>query len=218
MGTSFARKHDAHGANALACASDSDRATTVMTLAFSVPSSRMPHDDEHALLARDWLRAAAMPQVALALESIYAYVAAEIESRGPACWASGRCCNFAKTGHRLYVTGLEAAYAVHNLARGRDDESRGDVPLTMPTLTASALNDARQRGDCPFLVKNLCGIHTIKPLGCRVYFCDRSAQEWQHALSERALERLRVLHDTHAITYRYGEWRAMLEMFVRERA
>lgn len=176
----------------------------------------MSHDDEHALLARDWLHAAATPQVSLAIESIYAFVAAEIESRGPACWASGRCCNFAKTRHRLYVTGLEAAYAVAGLDRVRNDESRGGEALLVPfpALTASALNDALQRGDCPFLAKNLCGIHAIKPMGCRVYFCDRSAQEWQHALSERALERIRGLHDAHGIPYRYGEWRAMLEMFL----
>lgn len=173
-----------------------------------MPPDEGPHD-EHASLAHDWRHAIARPQVALALEAIYAYVAAEIESRGPACWASGRCCNFAKTGHRLYVTGLEAAYAVHHLAPVRAPGP--DAPV--PTLTPDTIARARERGDCPFLDKNLCGIHTIKPLGCRVYFCDRSAQEWQQALSERALERIRALHDAHAIPYRYGEWRAMLEIF-----
>ena len=60
--------------------------------------------------------AIARPDIAHALERIYASVAQEITARAPACWASGRCCNFAKAGHRLYVTGLEAAYALHHRA------------------------------------------------------------------------------------------------------
>lgn len=161
----------------------------------------MPGDtNELATLRQAWQQAAASPAIALELEAIYTYLSAEIESRGPACWASGRCCNFAKAGHRLYVTGLEAAYVVARL------EHR---PLALADIHA-----ARARGDCPFLDRNLCGVHAIKPLGCRAYFCDRSAQDWQQALSERGLARLRTLHDRHDIPYRYGEWREMLEIVV----
>ncbi len=152
------------------------------------------------------------PIIVLGLESIYSNLAAEIESRGPACWASGRCCHFEKTGHRLFVTGLEAAYSVWKIGHGHPVASA--MGCRAPVLSAPAIAHARERGDCPFLEKNLCGIHAIKPLGCRVYFCDRSAQDWQHALSERALERVRALHEAHHIAYRYGEWRTMLEMFV----
>jgi Fe-S-cluster containining protein len=168
--------------------------------------------DERSALARAWLHAMETPAVVLGLESIYTYVTAEIESRGPACWASGRCCHFEKTGHRLYVTGLEAAYTVRNRERAHSSpqrDSRACLPLSRSTIAV-----AREQGDCPFLERNLCGVHTIKPVGCRVYFCDRSAHEWQHGLSERAHERVRGLHDAHAIPYRYGEWRSMLEMFV----
>jgi Fe-S-cluster containining protein len=126
-------------------------------------------------------------------------IADQIEARGPACWASGRCCSFEKAGHRLYVTGLEAAYTVSRLGR---------------VLSVAEVEAARVRGDCPFLEKNLCGVHGIKPIGCRVYFCDRSAQEWQQELSERALEQVKRLHELHGIPYRYGEWRGMLEMVV----
>jgi Fe-S-cluster containining protein len=156
-------------------------------------------------LAAAWLAAARDEGVALELESIYAYTAAAIEARGPACWASGRCCNFEAVGHRLYTTGLEAAYTVSRLAE----------QAAAPALTPASLEAALARGGCPFQVANLCGVHTIKPLGCRVYFCDRSAQEWQMDLSERTLGRLKTLHERHGIEYRYGEWRAMLGMFVR---
>ena len=150
-------------------------------------------------LVRDWRNAISDPAIAAELEGVYAYIAAAVESRGPACWASGRCCNFERTGHRLYVTGLETAYAL----RGA-------------TLTDDSLAGAVANGTGPFQVGNLCGIHTIKPLGCRVYFCDRSAQRWQEELSESMLLKLRSLHDRPQIEYRYGEWRGMLRMFLDE--
>lgn len=132
------------------------------------------------------------------LEAVFADVAREIEARGPACWASGRCCNFTAAGHRLYVTGLETLYTLARLA-----------PEDHPT--PAQLAEARARGGCPFQDGNLCGIHDIKPLGCRVYFCDRSAQEWQQDLTERMLARIRDIHDRHSLDYRYGEWLGMLE-------
>lgn len=148
--------------------------------------------------AAAWLMAADRAEVRADLEAVYSLAADQITQRGPACWASGRCCNFVRTGHRLYVTGLEAAYVVRALG-GRPDET--------------ALDAAESRGDCPYLASNLCGIHAIKPLGCRVYFCDRSAEEWQQILSERCLSLIRVLHEKYGVEYRYGEWRAMLRLF-----
>lgn len=130
---------------------------------------------------------------------MYTLIADQIAARGPACWASGRCCNFRQAGHRLYVTGLEAAFTVSRLAA---------------PLRAQDLDGALERGDCPFLTGNLCGAHTIKPMGCRVYFCDTSVQAWQTDLSERAMEMIRAIHDRHGIEYRYGEWRSMLSMFL----
>ncbi len=156
-----------------------------------------PIDDR--TLAAQWLAAARDPGVAGELDAIYNQVSRSITERGPACWASGRCCNFEKTGHRLYVTGLEAAFTVARLDGIK--------------LDAAAIEEARTRGGCPFQVANLCGVHTIKPLGCRVYFCDRSAQIWQQDLSERALTEIKALHTRRSIEYRYGEWRGMLEMF-----
>jgi Fe-S-cluster containining protein len=184
---------------------------------------------DDAAIARAWLDAVNSPVIKAELESIYAEVAREIASRGPSCWASGRCCNFAKTGHLLYVTGLEAAYTVarrNELEREVASDARGTRPpqplpqLHPPqgALSLTQIDAAKARGDCPFLEGNLCGAHTIKPLGCRVYFCDASAQDWQHELTERALERIRALHDRHGLSYRYGEWRAMLAWVVSDEA
>ncbi|MEM1330757.1 MAG: hypothetical protein AAGG07_09370 [Planctomycetota bacterium] len=154
-------------------------------------------------LAAGWLEAVASSEIASALEAVYALAHDQIEARGPSCWASGRCCSFDRHGHRLYVTGLEAAYTVRHLDQERRDE-----------LTAITLGLARADGGCPFQRDRLCSVHGIKPLGCRTYFCDRSAQDWQHLLTERSIERVRAIHDQHEIPYRYGEWRDMLERFI----
>jgi Fe-S-cluster containining protein len=153
-------------------------------------------------LVAAWLRVVEHPAVLAELEAIYDYTAAAIESRRPICTASGRCCRFESWGHRLYVTGLETAYTVSRLDR------------TSPALTNATLDSARAHGGCPFQLDKLCAVHAIKPLGCRIYFCDETAQEWQQDLYERTLRELRSLHERHHIEYRYGEWRGMLELFL----
>jgi Fe-S-cluster containining protein len=77
-------------------------------------------------------------------------------------------------------------------------------------LSVEGVQAASVRCDCPFLARNVCTVHAIKPLGCRVYFCDRSAQQWQENLSESALADIRTIHDRFAIPYRYAEWRELL--------
>jgi Fe-S-cluster containining protein len=162
-------------------------------------------------LAADWLAAVSRPAVRFALESIYNDAAAAIAARGPACWASGRCCNFEKHGHLLYVTGLEAAYTISLLGTS---PLRGEASgATSASFALPQLRIDGNPGGCPFQSANLCTVHTIKPLGCRVYFCDRSAQEWQQELSERLLSRVRAIHEEFGIEYRYGEWRSMLRRF-----
>ncbi|MBS0189105.1 MAG: hypothetical protein JSS51_13645 [Planctomycetes bacterium] len=153
-------------------------------------------DDE---LAQHWLACAREPRIAAAIDGLHAMIADQVEARGPACWASGRCCHFEKTGHRLYVTGLEAALCIARLAR---------------PLKAESLRAAIVEGNCPFQFANTCSVHTVRPSGCRVYFCDRSAQDWQHELSERLAAEIRALHQRENIEYRYAEWRGLLGLFV----
>lgn len=148
-------------------------------------------------LADAWLRSARDPQASGELELVYERIAREADERRPVCNQSGRCCNFEAWGHRLYVTGLEAAYMVSRLNR----------PPTRAEIDA-----ARVAGGCPFQKALLCSEHAIRPLGCRVYYCDETAQDWQKDLTERMLAEIRAIHDRHELAYRYGEWRAMLEI------
>lgn len=156
-----------------------------------MPSHNADIPNPHA-----WLAAARDPQISGELELVYERIAREVDRRQPVCDQSGRCCNFEAWGHRLYVTGLEAAYLVARLDR---------------TLTPDDLARARAAGGCPFQKALLCSVHTIRPLGCRVYYCDESAKGWQEDLTERTLAEVRAIHDRHEIPYRYAEWRTLLE-------
>ena len=83
-------------------------------------------------------------------------------------------------------------------------------------LKASEVTRAIERGDCPFLHGTLCGVHAVKPTGCRLYFCDASARDWQEELSERTVAMIRELHVAEGLEYRYGEWRRMLGAFASD--
>jgi Fe-S-cluster containining protein len=159
----------------------------------------MTSSARHPDLVAEWRRAAAAPEVGAELVSIFAGIAGEVAARAPSCWASGRCCHFERAGHRLYATGLETAYTLARLER----------PLSL-----SALDHAVASGGCPFQTRNLCTVHAIKPIGCRVYFCDTTLGAWAEELAERMHRRIAELHDRFDITYHYAEWRSMLALFV----
>lgn len=153
-------------------------------------------------LVASWSKAIDSDAVRNVLEAVYDYAAEAIDQRGPVCNTSGKCCRFAQYDHRLYVTGLEVAYTVTQLT------------TEQPEFSAASLQAAIEDGGCQFQIENLCAVHPLRPLGCRVYFCDPIAQGWQEDLSEKLLEQIRSLHEAHEIPYRYGEWRAMLKLFV----
>lgn len=153
--------------------------------------------------AAGWLRVAGRAEVAHRLEAIYELIADQVKARGPVCDASGRCCHFEAYGHRLYVTGLEAACFVRRL------------PKATPGLSLDAVADALRRGGCPFQIGLLCGVHGARPMGCRTYYCDPTAAGWQEALNERCHGMIRDLHARFGVAYRYMEWRTMLALIIQ---
>jgi Fe-S-cluster containining protein len=132
--------------------------------------------------------AAGRAEVRDAIAALYADVQREIDRRKPVCKTSGRCCNFDQFGHRLYVTTMELATFVWN------------QPAPAPSDPST----------CPFQLAGLCSVHAIRPFGCRVFFCDATAQQWQNEQYEQFHARLRQLHDQLDVPYRYVEWRAAL--------
>jgi Fe-S-cluster containining protein len=131
------------------------------------------------------------PEVADSVERLYAELRVDIDARRPLCVISGRCCKFDEYGHRLYVTTMELATFVRR---------RGEAPIPAGT----------DPGSCPFQSNKLCGVHAIRPFGCRMFFCDATATDWQQAAYERYHAKLKQLHEELAVPYMYVEWRAAL--------
>jgi len=136
------------------------------------------------------IAAAGRAEVCDAVARIYADLLQEIDARRPKCSTSGRCCRFDEFGHRLYVTTMELAAFVSS-----------------PGITARRA----VAGGCPFQVEGLCSVHSARPFGCRVFFCDASSEQWQYKQYERFHARLRALHDAMGVPYLYVEWRHALK-------
>jgi Fe-S-cluster containining protein len=154
--------------------------------------SLMMGGSEDAIWSK-WFLAVSQPPVTQGLRNLYGDLDADVAARKPTCWLSGRCCKFESYGHKLYVTGLEIAWVIAQL----DGAGRAQ------------LHEAQLPGmdGCPFQVNGMCSVHALRPLGCRVYFCDANAQSWQNEVYEQFLGRLRLLHEDLNLPYRYMEWR-----------
>ena len=161
---------------------------------------------------RVWHQAAIIEPVHGAIAAIYADLDREIAARSPTCWISGRCCHFEAFGHRLYVTGLEIAWFLAKLdvAGGGAAGVSSAAPSQRSNAESPLLNwqtRLQPAGLCPFQVSKLCGVHAVRPLGCRIFFCQEGTDVWQHELYEQFLSRLRRLHDEQGLPYQYMEWR-----------
>jgi Fe-S-cluster containining protein len=142
-------------------------------------------------LAQHVHEAASRQDVRDAVARVHADLQTEIDARRPICSASGRCCRFEEYGHRLYVTTLELAAFVAGLPH----EAR---PVSWDGT------------GCPFQVARLCSVHPIRPFGCRMFFCDATATQWQNERYEQFHAELKRLHEALGVPYFYVEWRAAL--------
>jgi Fe-S-cluster containining protein len=133
--------------------------------------------------------AAGRGEVRRAVGHLYTAVQDAIDLRRPICNASGRCCRFDEFGHRLFVTTIELAAFLGQLSR----------PI-----------DALPLDGCPFQIDGLCSVHTIRPFGCRIFFCDETAADWQQEQYARFHAELKRLHAALGVDYYYVEWREAL--------
>ena len=162
--------------------------------------------------------AASRPEVASAVRAVYDAVGAEVDRRRPVCAVSGRCCRFEEYGHRLFVTTLELAAfvgGVEALTRNSNDRPEPAAsPRPAPSLSSFILQPLSSSPwdgtGCPFQVGKLCGVHAIRPFGCRMFFCDPTSTEWQNDAYERFHAELKSLHDRLGVPYFYVEWRQAL--------
>jgi Fe-S-cluster containining protein len=131
-----------------------------------------------------------------AVHEIYGELQRQIEIRRPICVVSGRCCRFEEFGHRLYVTTLELAAFV------------ADYPINRPI--DGVVPGQWDGTGCPFQVNKLCGVHIFRPFGCRLFFCDATAAEWQQEQYQALHARIREVHEVFGVPYHYMEWRQAL--------
>ncbi len=160
-----------------------------------------------------WQDAVQRDVIDRAIRSLYAALDAAVAERSPVCNTSGRCCRFEEFGHRLYVTGLEIAWFLQALGSresgvGHQGGSSG-LPLQQ-LVTGREPQASSPIPNCLYQVDGLCSTHTIRPLGCRVFFCEAGTEAWQQDTTERFLDRLKQLHAEHGLPYVYMEWRTGL--------
>lgn len=159
-----------------------------------------------------WFDASQQGEIDRAIQHVYDQLDKQVAAKQPVCEQSGRCCKFDSYGHRLYVTGLEIARFLTQAKLGdlpRDDAacgSRATHALALPVLS----QDPVALDGCVFQVQGLCEAHAIRPLGCRIYFCQPGTEHWQQDIYESHMATLRALHTQHDLPYRYMEWRAGL--------
>lgn len=164
-------------------------------------------------LWRCWFEVAQRPAIDSAIRQLYFELDREIAELRPTCWRSGRCCRFEAFGHRLYVTGLEVGWFLVNVRSAMGDvRSDDETHRRLPVLHIEhRTSNIAHSPACPYQIDGLCSVHTVRPMGCRAFFCQAGTEDWQRGLHERYLARFKALHEQHEIPYRYMEWRAALD-------
>ena len=162
------------------------------------------YDSEMGDTAQSWLPAdpARRADLLSRIDALYAQLAADIAATGVTCALSGNCCDFEKADHRLFATGAEIERAAALLA----------TPLA---LQAAATEPFVTEAHCPFWIKRRCTAREVRPLGCRVYFCD-PAYEAEHApaIYERYHRLLKDLLAEFDLPYAYSAFVAGLRGMV----
>jgi hypothetical protein len=148
--------------------------------------------------------AAQNAELIAAVENLYREVGAEIAARAPTCWNRGDCCRFGAYGHRLYVTAIEVAYYLHH-DHATPPAAGGGLPV-LPSAGADT---------CPHAFDGRCHARDARPLGCRIFYCDPAARDWQGPLTETYLARLRELHTRFDVPCFYADWMQVMHALER---
>jgi len=124
------------------------------------------------------------------LEAVYASVDEAVKTTGTRCALSGRCCDFPRSGHTLFATALET-----------------DRILALN----GAPPDPEAEGWCPYFRNRLCTLRELRPLGCRVYFCDPEYHGGPMCeVSETAHRALKKVHADLDVPYLYAPFLELL--------
>lgn len=129
----------------------------------------------------------ARSEISKVVEEVYRW----IDAHGIAhtCTGCGDCCNFTEYDHLLFVTGVELIHFAEAMGEG-------DIkPM--------------ENGICPYREDGKCTVYENRFAGCRIFSC-RGDADFQSLLTEKALTKLRSIHQTFAIGYKYVDLAAGL--------
>ncbi len=121
------------------------------------------------------------------VEKIYNWIDRQIKANvteNDRCDGCGKCCDFEKFGHKLYITSPELIYFKMRIGANN--------LKTMPT------------GICPYQVDNKCTVHAHRFAGCRIFFC-KADEDFQSKLSEEAILKFKKICKDRDIPYEYTE-------------
>ena len=107
---------------------------------------------------------------------------AAIATHGPICRECGKCCDFAKMDHRLFVSTGELAL----------------LTTITPPCAPSPLH-------CPYQLALTCSAREFRPLGCRIYYCEQATTALFNDIYERYHRQILSTHRRCDIPYYYTE-------------
>jgi Fe-S-cluster containining protein len=108
------------------------------------------------------------------------------------CDACGKCCDFIKFDHRLFVTTPELMYLAANLG---DENVR---PMTTGRGSTSLTTG------CPYNIGGKCSVYEHRFSGCRIFSC-KGDTDFQSRLSESAVKKFKAICEQFQIPYRYTD-------------
>jgi len=131
------------------------------------------------------LSPAALATIRDELSALYRELDEAVAMMAPVCQLSGRCCRFKDYGHTLFLSAPEAQLLVADAPQPPGPLDNGE---------SCPWQDARGR----------CTARDARPLGCRVFFCDPSFENFAPELSETFLARLKELASRHDWLWDYA--------------
>ena len=111
------------------------------------------------------------------------------------CSSCGKCCNFAKFDHHLFITTPEMMYLAAKLS-----------PENIKPMTTAI---------CPYNSNGECTIYQHRFAGCRIFHCTANA-DFQSKLTESTLKELKSVCADFQIPYRYTKLATALNNFTSD--
>jgi Fe-S-cluster containining protein len=108
------------------------------------------------------------------------------------CSACGKCCDFSKFDHQLFVTTPELMYLAAYLG----------AENVRPMTTSR----------CPYSIRGKCSVYEHRFSGCRIFSC-KGDTDFQNRLSESAVKKFKAICEQFQIPYRYTDLATAMDGF-----